>query len=309
MNVTIKQLRAFVNVVNAGSFTEAAKRMYVTQSALSLLLRELESELGVRLLDRNSRRTQLSTMGAEFYPLAIKVLDDLDMAVNSTLQLHERQRGSVRVACTLLYGQALMPQILAEFGARYPAITVRMLDLPNEQVLARVLADDADFGVAPQRPTPAGLAQERLFQDRIQLICPREHPLTRRKRVSWRQALAYPFISLPLDFTVRLQADLLAWSASLTLKPQHSVSYLTTALGMVKWGHGLTALPSYSTPLLNAYGLAGIAVRDPVIHRQISLFTKRGHSLSPAATSLVDFMHEFMASPAGAASTGGSPRV
>lgn len=295
MNITIKQLRAFINVVNAGSFTAAAKRMYVTQSALSLLLRDLEAELGFRLLDRNSRRMQLSTMGAEFYPLAVKVVDDLDIAVNSTLQLHERQRGSVVVACTLLYGQALMPQILAAFAEQYPAITVRMLDSPNEQVLARVAADEADFGVAPQRPTPAGLAQERLFQDRIHLICPQDHPLARRKRVTWTQALAYPFISLPLDYTVRLQADLLAWSKSLTLNPRHSVSYLTTALGMVKWGHGLTALPSYSTPLLAAYGLAGVAVRDPVIQRQISLFTKRSRSLSPAAASLIDFMHAFMA--------------
>ncbi|WP_176464008.1 LysR family transcriptional regulator [Bordetella genomosp. 11] len=294
MNITIKQLRAFINVVNAGSFTEAAKRLYVTQSALSLLLRDLESELGFRLLDRNSRRMQLSTMGAEFYPLAVKVVDDLDTAVSSTLQLHERQRGSVVVACTLLYGQALMPQILAAFGQRYPAIAVRMLDLPNEQVLSRVAADEADFGIAPQRPTPTGLVQERLFQDRIQLICPADHPFTGRKRVTWTQALAHPFISLPLDFTVRLQADLLAWSKSLTLNPRHSVSYLTTALGMVKWGHGLTALPSYSTPLLTAYGLAGVPVRDPVIHRQVSLFTKRSRSLSPAATSLMDFMHEFM---------------
>lgn len=291
-------MRAFVNVVNAGSFTEAAKRMYVTQSALSLLLRELENELGVRLLDRNSRRTRLSTTGAEFYPLAVKVLDDLDNAVNSAVQLHERQRGSVRVACTLLYGQALMPQILALFQERYPAITVRMLDLPNEQVLARVLADDADFGVAPQRQTPAGLVQERLFQDRIQLICPRDHPLAQRGKATWTQALQYPFVSLPLDFTVRLQADLLAWSKSLILQPAHSVSYLTTALGMVKWGHGLTALPSYSTPLLASFGVAGIPVRDPIIHRQISVFTKRGHSLSPAAVSLLDFLHEFMASQA-----------
>ncbi|OVZ61288.1 hypothetical protein CDO44_06530 [Pigmentiphaga sp. NML080357] len=298
MNLTIKQLRAFVNVVNAGSFTEAAKRLYVTQSALSLLLRELESELGVRLLDRTSRRTELSTAGAEFYPLAVKVLEDLDHAVHSTLQLHERLRGSVRVACTLLYGQALMPKILARFGERFPGIAVRMLDLPNEQVLARVAAGEADLGVAPQRATPAGLAQERLFQDRIQLICPQDHPLVRRKKVTWAEALEYPFITLPLDFTARLQADLTAWSEALKLEPAHSVAYLTTALGMVQWGHGLTALPAYSTPLLRSFGLAGIAVRDPVIYRQVSVFTRRGSSLSPAAISFLEFLHEFMADQA-----------
>lgn len=295
MNITIKQLRAFVNVANAGSFTEAAKRMHVTQSALSLLLRELESELGFRLLDRNSRNTRLSITGAELYPMAVKVLDDLDNAVHSTLQLHERQRGSVRVACTLLYSQALMPEILAMFGKRYPAIEVRMQDLPNEQVLARVLNDEAEFGIAPQRPTPPGMRQELLFQDRIQLICPCSHPLALKKKVTWQQVLEYPFISLPLDYTVRLQADLRAWSESLVLTPALSVSYLTTAIGMVQWGHGLTALPSYSTPLLASYGVTSVPVQNPIIHRQVSIFTKKGRSLSPAAQSLREFLATFMA--------------
>ncbi len=294
MNITIKQLRAFVNIANAGSFTEAAKRMHVTQSALSLLLRELENELGFRLLDRTSRQTQLSTTGAEFYPLAVKVIDELDNAVHSTLQLHERQRGNVRVACTLLYGQALMPEILARFGERYPGVGVRMLDLPNEQVFTRVLSDEADFGIAPQRTTPAGLQQESLFNDRILLICPPSHPLSRRKSVTWQQVLQLPFISLPLDFTNRLQADLRAWSESLVLTPTHSVSYLTTAIGMVKWGHGVTALPSYSRPLLTAFGVVGVPVRDPVIHRQISIYTRKGRSLSPAAQSLKAYLSEFM---------------
>jgi len=67
--------------------------------------------------------------------------------------------------------------------------------------------------------------------------------------------------------------QLRAWSESLVLKPAHCVSYLTTAIGMVQWGHGLTALPLYSTPLLASYSVTGIPVQDPVIYRQVSLFT------------------------------------
>jgi DNA-binding transcriptional LysR family regulator len=103
----------------------------VTQSALSLLVKGLEKELGVRLFDRTTRLTKLSSAGADFHPMALKVLQDLDSAISGTLELQEKQRGSVRVACTLLYASALLPEILAGFRAKHPAIRVRLLDSLN----------------------------------------------------------------------------------------------------------------------------------------------------------------------------------
>jgi DNA-binding transcriptional LysR family regulator len=294
MNITLKQLRAFISVADAGSFTDAAKRLHLTQSALSLLVKELEEEVGVRLLDRSTRRTKLSAAGDDFYPLAIKVLEDLESAVASTRQLREKQRGSVRVACTLLYASALMPQILAAYQREYPAIRVRMLDSLNEGVLARVASGEADFGMAPQRPTPPDTVEEKLFKDRIELICPSGHPLAGRMRTTWKEALRFPFVTLTRDFTARLQADLFAASPELALQPAHEVSYLTTALGMVKHGQGITALPASAAPLVEAFGLAVVPVGGPIIHRQVSLFTRRGQSLSPAAASLREFLGEYL---------------
>lgn len=293
MNITIKQLRAFINVVDAGSFTEAANRLHVTQSALSLLVRELENELGIRLLNRTSRRMTLSASGLDFYPMALKVLDELDQAVNSTLQLHERQRGAVTIACTQLYGQALIPRMLALFKQRYNSLDIRVSDLPNEDVLESVLTGRADFGLAPQRITPKGLNQEALFKDRIELICHINHPLAKRKQVPWSQALQYPFISLPMDFTLKLQEDLFAWSKNLVLKPAYTVSYLTTALGMVKWEHGITALPSFAMGLLKSFNVTRVPLYEPIVLRQISIFTRKGTELTPAASSLREFLYEF----------------
>lgn len=295
MNITLKQLRAFVSVADAGSFTEAAQRLHLTQSGLSLLVKELETELGVRLFDRSTRRIRLSVAGSDFYPQALRVLEDLDSAVNSTLQLQEKQRGSIRVACTPLYSTGLLPQALTGYQARYPAIRVRLLDSLNEQALSRVANGEADIGIAPTRPTSQDIIQEPLFRDRFTLICPTDHPLARRKRVSWAQALAYPFVSLTRDYTARLQADLIARSPSLTLRPTQEVSFLTTALGMVKWGHGITALPSCALPMVEWFGLAAIAVDEPAVDRMVCLFQRRGQSLSPAATSFREFMLDFTA--------------
>lgn len=295
MNFTLKQLRAFVYVANAGSFTDAAKKLHVTQSALSLLVRELEKELGVHLLDRSTRQTTLSVAGADFYPFAVKVLDDLNAAVSSTLQLQEKQRGSVRLACTPLYAATLVPELLTAYRLSYPAVRVQILDSLNEQVLHAVANGEAELGIAPQRAAPPELLQEGLFDDAVVLVVPRGHKLCRQKRVTWEAALTFPFITLTQDFTARLQADLHAWSSSLVLQPTHSVSYLTTALGMVKNGHGVTALPSFALPLLEPFGLTAVRVEKPFVYRQVSLFSRRAQSLSPAAQSFRDFLEAFIA--------------
>jgi DNA-binding transcriptional LysR family regulator len=288
MNLTLKQLRAFTAVADAGSFTDAAKRLYLTQSGLSLLVKELETELGIRVFDRSTRKIKLSVAGADFYPLASKVLEDLDSAVKSTLQLQDKQRGNVRIAGTPLYSSSLLPRAMVEYRQRYPAIHVRLLDSLNEQALQRVASGEADFAVAPQRENRPDIQEEPLFRDRFEIV-------SRQPRLKWQQVLEYPFVSLTSDYSRRLQADLVAHSTTLQLQPAYEVSYLTTALGMVNSGLGVTAMPSSALPMISPLGLITLAVDEPVVYRQISFFTRRGQSLSPAAASFRDFLFEFTA--------------
>lgn len=289
MNVSIRQLRAFVAISELGSFTLAARRLHVTQSALSLLMRDLERELRVRLMDRGPRGIFLTAAGVDFLPQAIKVIEDLEAAVNGAAQLRDRRRGFVRVTCTPLYASTFVPQVVDGFRARFPNIDIRLLDTLNEEVLRRILIGEADLGVAPQRPTPPEIEETPLFVDRIDAICPRGHELTKRKSVTWKEVLSFPFISLTRDFTARLQADLSAGSSSLVLSPVHEVSYLATAFGLVKFGQGITAQPLAAQPMLASFGLVAVPTVQPVIRRQVSLFTRRGRTLSPAADGFRDF--------------------
>ncbi len=292
MNPSLGQLRAFVAVADAGSFTEAARRLHLTQSATSLLVKQLETTLRLRLLDRSTRSTRVSPAGADFLPHARAVLDELERAIASSQRLARKERGRVLLACTPLYAAGFVPDVVARFASRYPDVAVRVLDSLNEQALARVAAGEADLAIAPQRPTPPDLSQEALFRDRIDLVCRADHPLAARRHVGWRQVLAHPFVTLTPDFTARLQADLHASSPSLTLEPAMEVALSTTALGLVRAGRGVTALPSQAVPLLPGFGLVRVPLREPVVHRQVSVFTRRGQSLSPAAASLLETMRE-----------------
>ena len=295
MNVTLRQLRAYVAVSDTGSFTAAARRLSLTPSALSLLVKQLEAALGVRLFERSTRQTALTAAGADFLPLARKVLEDLERALASAKELQQKKRGVVRVVCTPLYGAVLMPQLIARHRRRFPAIEVLVLDSLNQQALQRVVSGEADFGIAPQRPTPPELLQEPLSEDRMMLFCPPDHPLASRRRITWAQVLGEPFVSLTEDFTARLQADLLRHSPGLQLHPAHNVSLVTTALGMVKSGSGVTVQPSRAVPLAESFGLVARRLQEPVVSRQLSLFVKKNTTLSPAAQSFRDFAVEALA--------------
>lgn len=300
-NVTLRQLRAFLAIADAGSFAAAAGRLHLTPSALSLLIKELESGMKVRLLDRTTRSTALSLAGSEFYPLARKVLDDLALALETTQDLEQKKRGTVRIACTPLYASTTLPELILRYRKRYPAIAVYVLDSLNQQALARVVSSEADLGIAPQRAAPPELVQESLFRDRVWLICRPDHALAGLQRVTWTQVLQQPFVSLTHDFTSRLQADLFKHSQKLVLAPAHEVSFITTALGMVQWGHGITAQPGRSLPLIEPFGLVARPIVAPVVHRHLSLFYRRGHELSPAAASFRAFLREAMGAHGAAA--------
>ena len=297
-NVTLRQLRAFVSVAEAGGFTAASRQLHLTPSALSLLIKEMEGAIGVRLFDRTTRSTALSSAGAEFLPLARNVLSDLAQAVANTRDLEQKRRGTVRIACTPLYAATLLPELVRRYRERFPEIAVHVMDSLHEEALSRVLAGQADLGIAPQRKAPSGLTQELLFADRMWLVCRPDHPMAARRRVVWSQVLAEPFVSLTQDFTVQLQSDLFRHGPGLVLQPAYNVSFITTALGMVQSGVGITVQPGSALRLLEPFGLVARAVSRPTVFRNLSLFFKPDRPLSPAAAAFRAFVGEALSANA-----------
>ena len=290
MALSFKQLRAFCAVAELGSFSAAAQRLSTTQSALSMMIKQLEQSLQVTLIDRSTRRATLSIVGADFLPHATRVLEALNAIGATSGATQDRRSQRVNLASTLTYSANFLPQLLAQYARQFPGVTVQLLDGPNELAQDRVIDGVADFAVAPQRTTPAQLVQEPLFDDRLDIVCPQDHPLTRLGRPTWADALEYPFVATRPNGMMRLQADLHAFSPDLTLKTAYEVSEFTTAMGLVSAGFGIMMLVAQADPFLLGFGLVRVELCDPVIFRQISIFTPRSRDLSPAARSLHDFI-------------------
>src|SRR5580692_5033636 len=124
MNITIRQIQCFLQVATLGSFTRAAEKMHTMQPALSQQIRDLETELGIRLFDRTTRRVELTEGGAEFRNIAAKIIEDLESATRHAHELAERKRGRVIVAAPPLLASAVVPRAIVDFRNKYPGIEV-----------------------------------------------------------------------------------------------------------------------------------------------------------------------------------------
>ena len=292
MNVTLRQLRAFCALASTNSFTDAAASLHVTQSALSGLIKELEQTLGVQVVNRSTRKVALSEVGREFYPLATKILQDLDGALDTLADLKALKRGVVRIAAPQLMSCSVLPQVIAGFKQQCPDVQVRLFDCLVESVLGKVHSGEVDFGIGPEREPSSDIEAHTLFELPFVVVFPKGHPLEKKKKVRWSEALRYPVIALQGEYTQRLRVDLHAALSDQSLQPSNEVSFMTTALAMVSAGLGVTTCLPYANTLIKLHQLQSRPLVEPVVRRKFFVFTRRDRPLSPAASRFADYLFE-----------------
>jgi DNA-binding transcriptional LysR family regulator len=294
MNPTLRQMRAFVALARTGSFTLAAEYLHVTQAALSGLIKELETTLAVRVVDRSTRRIALTDVGRELYPLFSKMIDDLDGALLDIANHTQLKKGVVRIAAPQLMACTLLPEVIAAYRVAYPDIQLRLVDCAVEQVVARVLSGEVDFGIGPERDAIAQIDATVLFEMPFAMVFPRGHPLEQRERLTWSDLSDYPFISLQGQFTERLLSDMHSALREVPLKPSNEVTFMTTALAMVSAGLGVTVCLPYAEPLVRLHQLNMRQLHEPELTRRFFVYRRENRSLSPAAESFIAFLFKFV---------------
>lgn len=288
MDVTLRQLRALVAIAHTGSFTRAAESLYVTQSALSGLIKELESQVGVRLVDRSTRHIELSEIGVEFHGMAVRILRELDDALDNIDNLKRLRRGAVRIAAPQLMCSTLIPAIIAEFEREYPEIEIHLTDCVVENIIQTVVSGSVDIGIGPQRGNSEVLAMEPFIAPRFITVFPPDHELALLQQVRWRDLMCYPLITLKGQFTHQLEHDLFKATESHDLRPHHQVAFMSTVLSLVHEGVGVGICMPYAQPLINLYKLQTRPLIEPEIQRRFFIYRRQHASLSPAAEAFTE---------------------
>jgi DNA-binding transcriptional LysR family regulator len=290
MNVTLRQLRAFVLVGQLGSFTRAAQAMHLTQSALSLLVRELESAMDTRLVDRTTRSASLTTAGREFFASAQRVLDDLQHAIDNVDLLVAKERGRVVIAAPLVLSSTFLPRIIAGFRALYPGISLVLHDCLPTQVLPQVSAGMADLGIGSFRRAEKDLQRVLLFKEALVAVFPASHPFGSVGRLTWRQLARVPVLALRQGSIFRDLTESGFAAAGVPLEPAFEADYGGSLVGLVDAGLGVAVLPAMATVLTDAGRIRFKRLEDPVVEREVQMVHRAGVSLSPAAQAFADFL-------------------
>jgi len=289
-NVTIRQLRAFLLLADCRSFTQAAAQLGVTQSGLSLLIKELESGLGGKLFDRHPRMVELTPAGLDFLAMAKRTVDSLDAAVGMMRDRRTLQRGQIRVGVPQMLAFAHMPHIASRFLSSYPNIDLSLIDGVVSRQFAPLRDGDLDLVIGPDAPGKDGVDAALLARSEVAVVCARNHRLASRKVVPWRELRDERFISATQDLLVSIQSLIREKTGGheFGFRSVQTVEYMTTALGMASAGLGITMCPDFVAPFAKVTGLVMLRLEDPPFFRNVYIYTAAGRSATPAMDAFVD---------------------
>ncbi|MDO5651086.1 MAG: LysR family transcriptional regulator [Moraxella sp.] len=300
MNITLRQLKAFVLVAEYNSFTKAAEILQLTQSALSGLIKELEQNLDIKLFDRTTRKLHLSDAGQRLLPQAKRVLNEVAVLDEKVQNLKSLHQGHVRIAVSQQLAASTMPQFVAKFCAAHPNIQVTLVDCSVDNVVNQVENLETDLGIAPERGFSDDVEAQVLFESSFYLVIPTHHPFAERTSVVWEDLLHERLITLNGPFIKGLQNQLPEAISGRIFNPDFEVNFLSTALGMTRMGLGVTLCLLYAADWVHQNGLVMRPLTKPVVARKFLLYTHKNRSLSPAAIAFKAFVlenhREFMAS-------------
>ena len=283
MNVTLRQLRAFYEVADTRSFTAAARKMHLTQSAVSMLVRQLETAFGMDLFHRVQRSVQLTEAGQQMLPVTERILEDMRQVHEGAVDLKALRRGKLRLAVPQILACTWLPTVMSKFRGRYPDVALHVVDTTGDRIIETVLRDEAELGIGPKRPVPNGVEAVFLWEEPIQIVCPAD---TRhvKKRLRWSDFGDKDWILYSDDFSYYLERTV--WTNIRHRLPRTTnVRYLSTALAFVGNGMGVTAAPRYASRFSKQFGVKFLSMSNPSIKREFYLYTREGHKLSPAASA------------------------
>ncbi|MEZ2693160.1 LysR family transcriptional regulator [Psychrobacter faecalis] len=301
MNISIRQLSAFISVADNGSFTRASEQMHLTQSAVSGLIKELESSLGIVLFDRTTRQLSLSVVGHHLLPQARRILNEMQLFENEVSSLTSLAQGQVRLAVSQ-FAASSMPAVIAQFAKAYPDISVSLLDCSAENVLEHIQNIEVDLGVGTERgftEPDDDISADLLYQLPFCVVMPDNHALAQKTEVIWQDLVDTPLITLQGPFIEQVTAELDEEIASHIQQARYKVNFMSTALEMTRQGFGITLCLPYMPEVIDWVSANSLQMRplaQPVKMRRFFIYQRSSRALSPASIAFKRFLQTYFAS-------------
>ncbi len=286
----IKQLHYFAEVAKQRSFTRASQTLHVSQPSISKMIKSLEDELGIVLLDRSERKLELTDAGQLVFEHAQKVLQLMENLSSSIDELRNVKRGHVKMGFMPTLGSYLFPTIIAGFKKMYPHIDIQMKEYSAKLLETQVLQGEIDLGVTVLPVDTELLATVPLSTDHLVVIVDQEHWLVGRESVDLSELKHESFILFTEEYAIH---DVVR-RACLMSGFEPNVSYMSSLWDivgeMVATQMGISVVPRAVVGRLNNRRVHAVSILSPQIDWQYALIYRKDKYLSYAAKEMISFI-------------------
>lgn len=288
-------MRTFASVARLGSFSKAGAELLRSQSAVSLQVAKLEEAVGRRLLDRTTKRVELTEAGRVLLGYVQQTEALLEQASQELEDLDQLARGRLVICASDTTGCYRLPDLLRGYRARHPGIEIVIRNATSPSTVQAVLDHEVDLGIVTLSALAPGLEAVPLFAREDVLICHPEHKLARRKRILLKDLERYPFILLDDKCASRRLLDALCAEAGAELQVSMELSSIEVIKRFVRIDAGLSVVPAMAVQEEVASGsLVAIEISDLARgpRTYMGVVYKQGRYLTLAARSFLDELRE-----------------
>ncbi|WP_054024592.1 LysR family transcriptional regulator [Bacillus sp. FJAT-28004] len=287
----LKHLNYFVAVAEAGSFTQAARKLHVTQPSLSKMVRLLEEDLGVQLLDRSAKQIELTDAGVSILRSAKHIIQSFEDMSSELEEVVTLKKGTLRLGIPPMVGSYFLPSIIEKFLTHYPQIRLQMIEQGGKSLEQDILNGELDFSmvILPVKDV------ERYhvlpcINENLRLVVHAEHKLAAQNTIEMIQLESEPFIMFRQDFTIHHLIKEHCVAAGFEPKIVFESSQWDFMTEMIAAKYGVTLLPEGICRQLDPKRFATLSVVQPAIPWQLSMIWRKDKYLSFASREWVRFI-------------------
>lgn len=294
MDFDLRQLEAFICVVDSGGFSAASRTLHLSQAAVSERVANLENVIGMRLLDRNPREIRTTSVGQRFYTLARQLLEHKQAISLELSELAGAVRGTLNIGASNIPGEYILPLLLPRFCADYPQIELNMCIHDSAEIMQYVYNGEVEVGVVGARPTEKNFSVEQLWDDRLLLVVPVSHRLAGRKSISLDEISNDPFIMREQGSGTRKVLEAVLAGKRMEQPPVTATLGSTTAVKeAVIGGLGVTITSERAVRREVAAGiLAAIELKGLKFERNFLLITDMNRTQSPLCKRFIEYLQD-----------------
>lgn len=285
MNISLRQLKAFVLVATLGNFTRAAERLHITQAGLSVMMREIETQLGSRLFDRTTRSVTLTDAGHALLPVASAAVSQLDTVAGQIATFGQVSRKTLRIAATPLVSSHLMPEWFGTFQRANPDVDLRLHETELAQVHALVEQGEADMGFGFFTKASHGIERTLLQSFRLMRVTATKRPARKTANAkagagdaSWQALRDETLIGLPSDNPIQQLVETHLARIDRADEPRAAFRRFETLIGMAEAGIGTAIVPTFALPACRHRAVRCEVLTDPEVTLGFHRIVKRGRA-------------------------------